>query len=74
MRESPSLEKTLLDGGLYPYGGYGYTGPQNSTELYDPSARAWISTGNMNAALGYHTVSTLPNGQVLVAGGQSHET
>jgi hypothetical protein len=38
--------------------------------LYDFSSNAWSITGSMNHARVNHTATLLPNGQVLVVGGQ----
>jgi N-acetylneuraminic acid mutarotase len=40
-----------------------------SAEVYDPSTGTWATTGSMHAARIYDSMTTLPNGQVLVAGG-----
>ena len=40
--------------------------------LYDSSANTWSETGSMHYARFSHTMTVLPNGQVLVAGGFSH--
>ena len=54
-------------------GGYGYAGVLNSTELYDAASNSFATSGTatMNAARNfYQTATLLPNGDVLIAGGE----
>lgn len=67
---------TLLPNGkVLVAGGYntisGHANYLSSAELYDPSNGTWTVTGPMNFAREYHTATLLPNGQVLVAGGDT---
>ncbi|WP_373322335.1 kelch repeat-containing protein [Paraburkholderia adhaesiva] len=42
----------------------------DSAEIYSPAKRSWITTGSMNDVVGIGaTLSLLPNGKVLAAGG-----
>jgi hypothetical protein len=43
--------------------------PLRSAEVYDPGADAWRPTGSMATARFFHTMTTLGDGTVLVAGG-----
>ena len=65
---------TLLPNGLVLVaGGEGTAGVLSSAELYNPATLPignWSSTNSLNTARAYATATLLPNGQVLVAGGQ----
>ncbi len=43
----------------------------SSAELYDPATGTWAPTGSMHISRAYHTVTVLPGGLVLAAGGYS---
>ncbi len=44
-----------------------------SAELWDPSTLAWTSIANMNVSRTGQSMTLLPNGQVLLAGGESFD-
>jgi N-acetylneuraminic acid mutarotase len=50
-----------------------YYKAENSTELYDPSTGTWTNTGSMHYKRGFHLMSVLTNGNVLVTGGTTDE-
>jgi hypothetical protein len=65
---------TLLPNGkALLVGGYADTNSprtlNTSAELYDPAAGYWTLTGSLNIRRALHTATLLPNGKVLVAGG-----
>jgi hypothetical protein len=41
----------------------------NSAELWDVSTQAWTTTGNLHDSRSGESMTVLPNGQVLAAGG-----
>jgi len=48
-------------------GNFGIT---RAAEVYDLASNTWSSAGNMSVPHAFHTATLLPNGKVLVAGGQ----
>jgi hypothetical protein len=62
-----------LSGAVLFAGGISATGPdvdESSAEVWDPDF-GWLPAGIMNAARHSHTATLLPNGKVLVTGGES---
>ena len=59
--------KVLVAGGVSVTGGLGTT--YSSAELYDPVSGTWSAAGSMSIPREFHTATLLPNGKVLVAGG-----
>ena len=67
--------KVLIAGGAIGFFGSNTLNPLSSTELYDPVSDSFAaSTPSMNTGRLYATVTLLPNGKVLIAGGAVPET
>ncbi|HEY2712766.1 MAG TPA: kelch repeat-containing protein [Chthoniobacterales bacterium] len=68
----------LANGRVLATGGRIHTGPDYfdlkaiaDADLYDPATGKWSATGTMTISRTDHSASLLPNGQVLVAGGET---
>ena len=48
--------------------------PPASCQLFDPTTRTWITKGNLSSPRNGHTTTLLPNGKILVAGGQTKDS
>ncbi|CAF1291681.1 unnamed protein product [Adineta ricciae] len=55
--------RILVSGGLFNDSAY-----LDSAEIYNPATGVWNETGHMTYDRDYHTVSVLPNGNVIVVG------
>jgi hypothetical protein len=70
---------TLLPDGMLLVAGGADAGNQiygllASAELYDPGAGSWTATATMKVARAAHTATLLPDGRVLVVGGDGGGT
>jgi len=65
--------KVLVAGGYQPRFPNGRASPisLDKAQLYDPATATWSYTGNLNAARSDHTATLLPNGAVMIAGGNA---
>ena len=62
------MGKVLVAGGYIGNG----SSDLSSAELYDPTTGTWTNTGSLNVARSENAATLLPNGKVLVVGGQGN--
>jgi len=70
MIHDQSTAAVLLNGQVLFAGGEPI-GRIADAELYNPAARTFVSTGSMAARRVWHTLTVLPSGMVLAAGGET---
>ena len=70
MIHDPSTAAPLRNGQVLFAGGESL-GRSADAELYSPATRTFVSTGSMASRRVWHTLSLLPNGMVLAAGGET---
>jgi hypothetical protein len=63
--------RVLVAGGSSSAGVISSTGANSSAEIYDPMSGSFALTGSMASARYAHTATMLPDGKVLIAGGQN---
>jgi N-acetylneuraminic acid mutarotase len=63
--------KIIVAGGCTTFDINGCAGVTARAEIYDPSTDKWSTTGSMAVGRGALTLTMLPNGKVLAAGGQT---
>jgi hypothetical protein len=66
--------QVLVTGGVVGKDSQNHAIISKSAELYDPQTNSWTATGSMNTKRIFHTATLLPNGKVLVVGGNTSES
>ena len=67
----PSIVTGESAGQILVAGGWTGDGISDTAEVFDPAAEAFVTAGTMTAARAYQAAVLMPNGKVLIAGGQS---
>lgn len=62
--------KVLIAGGVSATSSYSTT--YSACELYDPVSNTWSTTGSMSQGRNSHTATLMPDGKVLVTGGDKN--
>ena len=70
----PSVVTGALGGKVLIAGGGDMHAPSNTAEVYNPQTGSFTPAGSMSTPRMLQAAVLLPNGQVLIAGGQSSET
>ncbi len=71
---SPSVVSGPLVGSVLVAGGGDVSAPTDSAEVFNPQTAAFSPVGAMTTPRTLQSAVLLPNGKVLIAGGQSSET
>jgi hypothetical protein len=69
-----STGKILVAGGCTTFNANGCAAVTAKAEIYDPSTGKWTSTGSLAVARASFSLTALPNGKVLAAGGETAGT
>ncbi len=67
----PSVVTGEFAGQILVAGGLTEDGISDTAEIFDPAGETFIPAGTMMAARAYQAAVLMPNGEVLIAGGQS---
>lgn len=70
----PALVKGSMAGKVLIAGGGDISAVTDTAEIFDPQTGSFAPVGAMTTKRTLHVAALLPNGQVLIAGGQSAET
>jgi Galactose oxidase, central domain/Kelch motif len=66
----PSIVTGEFAGQILIAGGWSGDSISDTAEVYDPAGEAFVPAGTMTSARAYQTAVLMPNGKVLIAGGQ----